>query len=72
MNKGARMQWFGYVIGMDEAAAPKRFLFAASWDHRAAVWQMTWQIMVLGTEKEGQRPWKMGQTMAKTKAYPGL
>jgi len=37
MNKGARMQWFGYVIGMDEAAAPKQFLFAASWDHRAAV-----------------------------------
>lgn len=37
MIKGARMQWFGHVIGMDEAAALKRFLFAASWDHRAAV-----------------------------------
>jgi hypothetical protein len=34
---GARMQWFGYVIGMDETAAPKQFLFAASWEHREAV-----------------------------------
>ena len=62
MIKGARMKWFGHVIRIDEAAALKHFLFAASWDHRAAVWPELWLLDCVTEDlaNNGVRDWEGG------------
>ena len=62
MIKGARMKWFGHVIRMDEVAVPKRFLFAASWDHRPAVWPELWLLDCVTDDlvNNGVRDWEGG------------
>lgn len=62
MIKGARMKWSGHVITMDEAAAPKWFLFTASWDHRAAMWPELWLLdcMTDDLANNGVRDWEGG------------
>jgi len=62
MFKGARMKWFAHVIRMDEAAATKRFLFAASWDHRAPVWTELWLLDCVTDDlaNNGVRDWDGG------------
>lgn len=60
MIKGARMKWSGQVIRKDEAAAPKQFLFAASWDHRAAMWPELWLLDFVTDDlaNNGVRDWE--------------